>query len=230
MIDGIDFEFLITADGSHTIRNKNLDVTYHSRHGAIKESMHVFINAGLQYMMAKKNRLKIFELGFGTGLNALLTLLETERSELYVDYTGIDTNPLPVGAIEQMNYPVLLENKANDGILKNMHTIPFNEVNTISGKFNLTRINSGFEAFNSIETFDLIYYDAFAPNAQPELWTQEIFEKIKGMMNEGGCLVTYCSKSDVRRAMQAAGLTVSKLPGPPGKREMIRAENISSTI
>ncbi|MCU0388860.1 MAG: tRNA (5-methylaminomethyl-2-thiouridine)(34)-methyltransferase MnmD [Chitinophagaceae bacterium] len=226
----LDIELMTTADGSHTLRNKTFDVTYHSKFGAIQESRHVFMEAGLHYMANKRSQLKIFEMGFGTGLNALLTLIEGETKHLKIEYTSIETNPLPLSSVKHLNYPEILGKPEISETFLKMHAPVYDEPIDITDHFKLTRINATLQEFTTAEKFDIIYFDAFAPNAQPELWTAGIFSKMKDMMKEGGCLVTYCSKGDVRRAMESVGLSVRKLQGPPGKREMLRAENLPSSL
>ncbi len=214
---------MITADGSHTIRLPEQNITYHSHYGAIQESLHVFIQAGLHEVIRRKKALNIFELGFGTGLNALLSMAESERHQLQLNYHGLEAFPLEIAMVEALNYETLLPGLPVKDWLKTLHTSPAGETVHLSKHVTFTRTQALWQAFESKETFDLVYMDAFAPEIQPELWTEEVFIKMNGMMQPGACLVTYCSKGSVRRAMKAAGLTVTKIPGPPGKREMVRA-------
>lgn len=209
-------EIFLTGDGSSSIQIPSQNVTYHSRHGAITESMHVFIDAGLSYWherWPKEETCHIFEMGFGTGLNALLTLQEAKKLQRKVIYTAIELYPLEKEIIDQLNYsyPAL-------------HACEWEKEIQLTPFFSIEKIKASLFDFSISRPFNLIYYDAFAPSAQPELWTKAIFEKIYKMLLPGGMLVTYCSKGDVQRAMKAAGLIVEKVPGPPGKREMIRAE------
>lgn len=199
-------ELQLTADGSHTIAIPDLNVTYHSTHGAIQESMHVFIQAGLQAV--QQPLVRIFEMGFGTGLNALLTM---QYATTPVYYYAVEQFPLTAAEVEGLSYGDTL------------HQYPWNEDVEISDQFTLHKAHGSLLEITPGQTFHLIYYDAFAPKAQPELWTREVFEKLYSFLVPGGMLVTYCSKGDVRRAMLAAGFTVEKLVGPPGKREMLRA-------
>jgi tRNA U34 5-methylaminomethyl-2-thiouridine-forming methyltransferase MnmC len=200
-------ELRLTADGSHTIAIPDMNVTYHSTHGAIQESMHVFIQAGLQALQLPAVR--IFEMGFGTGLNALLTM---QYAITPVYYYSVEQFPLTAEEVAGLSYGNAL------------HAYPWNEDVKISEQFTLHKAHASLLDVNPAQTFDLIYYDAFAPGAQPHLWTKAIFEKLFGLLVPGGILVTYCSKGDVRRAMLAAGFQVEKLAGPPGKREMLRAQ------
>lgn len=229
-------EIQVTADGSHTIAIPALQVTYHSRHGAIQESRHVFIQAGLMAVPSTE-KIHILEMGFGTGLNALLTLQYALQQQQSVSYTSFELYPLEAQQVANLNYAQQLnaENEHSEGRLEQMftgmHEAEWEKDTRIHPLFSLHKTNQSLlnlplphEQAKSLFTgFHLIYYDAFAPNAQPELWTAELFSKLWGTLVPGGILVTYCSKGDVRRAMQAAGFTVEKIPGPPGKREMLRA-------
>lgn len=218
---------VITKDGSHTIHLPELDVTYHSRHGAISESRHVFIEAGLKFRAIHpyESPLKILEMGFGTGLNALLSLDLAEKEALPLHYTAIEAFPLPAVLAGALNYTDLLQQPGLEDRFAELHRAPFDKDLPISPHFILKKLKGKIQdllpQWNS--AFDLIYYDAFAPLAQPELWTPTIFEQLYKASKKDGILVTYCSKGDVRRAMMAAGFVVSKLPGPIGKREMLRA-------
>jgi len=218
-------KLIITKDGSHTISVPEMKVTYHSVHGAIQESMHVFIQAGLRdsgvFDFLGVNH--VLEIGFGTGLNALLTLIEADKQKNRIYYTAIELYPLNEAEISSLNYCEQLNKPNYKRLFEKMHQGEWEEMFEITDYFRLTKIKCSLPDFSSGNSFFLIYFDAFAPNAQPELWTKEVFEKLYNMMTEGGRLVTYCSKGDVRRAMQAAGFNVVKLPGPAGKREMLRA-------
>jgi tRNA U34 5-methylaminomethyl-2-thiouridine-forming methyltransferase MnmC len=217
-------EVIRTADGSHTISIPELNVTYHSRHGAIQESLHVFIEAGLHHLldrMEQPGAIRIFEMGFGTGLNAFLTALEAEQKQRKMHYTAVEPYPLAPEEASPLNYTETLQHNA---VFSSLHQCPWHEDVLITGHFTLRKEKTSLANFSTTQPFNLIYYDAFAPAAQPELWTREVFEKLYGMLASRGILVTYCSKGDVRRALMAAGFTVTKLPGPPGKREMLRGE------
>ncbi len=221
---------VITKDGSHTIHLADLDVTYHSVHGALTESRHVFIDAGLQYRLSLPYHppLQILEMGFGTGLNALLSLERAEMGSLPFAYTGIEAYPLSDEIVDRLNYVKHMKRTGLEESFKELHQAPFEKEIQITPHFIFKKIKSTIqEALPQwVSCFDLIYYDAFAPLSQPELWTPAIFNQLFDSMRPGGILVTYCSKGDVRRAMQGAGFEVWKLPGPPGKREMLRAVRI----
>jgi tRNA U34 5-methylaminomethyl-2-thiouridine-forming methyltransferase MnmC len=225
----------VTTDGSHTIAIPEMDVSYHSKHGAIQESMHVFIEAGLHDVSIKSlSQVNILEIGFGTGLNALLTAIEAEKIQQKNVYTSIEAYPLTKEEYNQLNYGTLL----NQQLLFNaIHEAAWDEPVDINPYFNLQKIKYSItpipfklsrsaqkDPINFINNINLIYFDAFAPTAQPELWTIEVFNYLFSLLSEHGILVTYCSKGSVRRTMEAAGFTVEKIPGPPGKREMVRGE------
>ena len=218
----METKIIITGDGSHSIEVQQLNAMYHSVYGAIRESRHVFIEAGLNYLLNSSTAfpVRIFEMGLGTGLNAFLTLIEAEEKRVKINYTSIEKFPLSFQRVNALNYPQYLQNK--DLLLK-LHESKWAATVAISEYFTLRKEEADLEEYNCSGNFHLIYYDAFAPKAQPGLWTTEIFEKLFHMLQTNGVVVTYCSKGAVRRAMVAAGFTVKKLPGPPGKREMLRA-------
>jgi tRNA U34 5-methylaminomethyl-2-thiouridine-forming methyltransferase MnmC len=212
----------LTADGSHTIQIDELNVTYHSKHGAIQESRHVFIDAGISYLHQVKqlNEYRILEMGFGTGLNALLTAIFADQMNVHINYHSVEAFPLTADEVAMLNYGTLLQQVS---FFSQMHAAPWNTATPIHPKFELNKHYCELSSFITQEPFHIIYYDAFAPTAQPELWTVEVFEKLYRLLKPEGLLVTYCSKGVVRRAMEAAGFRVTKLQGPPGKREMVRA-------
>jgi len=217
-------KLILTGDGSHTISMPELNVTYHSIHGAIQESKHVFIEAGLKSLtLAEAAKLNIFEVGFGTGLNALLTIIEAEKLQKEIHYDTVEPFPLGSSETRSLNYCKQLGREELQPIFEQLHSCEWEKKVNITENFGFNKSRTNLLNLETSETFELIYFDAFAPNTQPELWTNEIFEKMFAMLEPGGILVTYCSKGDVRRAMQAAGFIVEKLPGPRGKREMTRA-------
>lgn len=214
-----------TGDGSVTIHLSQWDEQYHSKHGAIQEAQHVFIKMGLEYWLGlnKENKPAILEIGFGTGLNAFITFLEAQKLQLKLNYTGVEAYPVSAAEIKDLNYTKMLsaENQA-DSFLR-MHEILWNEKVDISEYFQLEKQQKRFEEINDINKYDLVFFDAFGARVQPELWTEEIFAKMFKAMKNNSVLVTYSAKGSVRRAMQTAGFIVERLPGPPGKREMLRA-------
>lgn len=218
-------KIILTKDGSHSISIPEMNVTYHSVHGAIQESMHVFIQAGLKDsgLFDTIGVNSILEIGFGTGLNALLSLIEADKHKSRLYYTAIELYPLKETEVAGLNYCEQLNQPQYKPLFERIHETGWEEMYEITNHFRLTKIRSNLLDLSSKDQFNIVYFDAFAPGTQPELWSKEIFEKLYGMMTDGGILVTYCSKGDVRRNMQSAGFTVEKIPGPPGKREMLRA-------
>ena len=213
----------LTADGSHTIAIPAMQVTYHSMYGAIQESMHVFIESGLKPLLHSYQTIHIFEMGFGTGLNALLSFQCAMQHDQKIYYYAVELFPLQMNEYASLNYVAQLQNDLLQPYFIQMHESVWEKDIIIHPLFTLHKTNRSLLNLSTYQPFNLIYFDAFAPGAQRELWTQEVFEKIFCLLGENGTLVTYCSKGDVRRAMIAAGFKVEKLPGPPGKREMIRA-------
>ena len=215
----------ITADGSHTISIPQWNVTYHSIHGADQESLHVYIREGLKYQLSKKadGILSVLEMGFGTGLNALLTLRESAREGRRIYYQTIEQHPLTQAETDPLNYDEVLDEPILHSCLMTIHSASWDEDVRINPYFCLHKTHAALQdvAFNG--SFDLIYYDAFDPLVQPELWTEEIFEKLYNCLVPGGILVTYSCKGSVRRAMKSVGFIVEKLPGPSHKREIVRA-------
>lgn len=213
-----------TADGSDTISVDELGVSYHSKHGAIQESIHVFIEAGLAFyktQMPDKQPVRVFEMGLGTGLNALLTCQYAHKNSVNISYTAVEQYPVTKEEVSVLNYSSLLQDDTN--ILTNIHASEWENATGISDTFSFKKVYTSLQEYVPDEQYDIIYYDAFAPNAQPELWTTDIFSKLYSMMSDNAILATYCSKGDVRRAMVSVGFDVQKIPGPPGKREMLRA-------
>jgi tRNA U34 5-methylaminomethyl-2-thiouridine-forming methyltransferase MnmC len=217
----------LTEDGSHTIAIPSMNVTYHSKHGAVQESMHVFIRSGLIYFIQNSGlpvdkTINIFEVGFGTGLNALLSLEQSVLLNRKIFYQTIEAFPLSTEEIVQLNYPSLLNEDLKQNFIA-LHTCAWNTIVQLHPLFAFKKIQITLEQFETKQQFHIIYFDAFDPVAQPELWTETAFKKMFDMLFNKGILVTYCSKGAVQRAMKAAGFSVEKLKGPPGKREIIRA-------
>ncbi|WP_076547745.1 tRNA (5-methylaminomethyl-2-thiouridine)(34)-methyltransferase MnmD [Maribacter ulvicola] len=215
-------EIIITGDGSKTIQIMDWQEQYHSKHGAIQEAYHVFIKSGLD--LFKDQELSILEIGFGTGLNAFITLIEYEKRNLQVNYTGVEAYPVSAEELDQLNYLEELESLSRKDDFDLMHAASWGQEIEITSNFKLTKQQKLFKEIDDINTFDLVYFDAFGARVQPELWTVEIFQIMFNAMKSGGILVTYAAKGSVRRAMLEVGFRVEKLPGPPGKREMLRAK------
>lgn len=213
----------ITEDGSHTLYVPELNEHYHSTHGAIQESLHVYLEAGLHH--CGKQEINLLEIGFGTGLNAFLTLLDTERSKKTVKYTTLERYPVSLPDAEKFNYSELL-NPSRKDIFMQLHSSPWGDWVEITPTFHLKKLQLDAGRLNEFRPgtlFDLVYYDAFAPEKQPGIWTEEIFNRLYTLSNSGAILTTYCAKGAVRRMLQSAGYHVERLPGPPGKREILRA-------
>lgn len=211
-------EIILTEDGSHSLIQTELNETYHSIHGAIQESAHIFIDAGLK--KCAKDTLQVLEIGFGTGLNAFLTLLETTHQK--ITYTAIELYPLSTESACLLNYPDLLAPNQKDAFYQ-LHTAPWHNHIQLTPQFELYKIQDDFSKMRLTGQFDLVYFDAFSPEKQPEMWTADRFSMLYDCCKSGAILTTYCAKGMVRRALQSAGFTVERIPGPPGKREIIRA-------
>lgn len=217
-----------TSDGSHTLFVPELGEHYHSVHGAVQESMHVFIKHGLAAVTIGEEPLHVFEMGLGTGLNLLLTALQPLNR--HVHYTAVEAYPVEPNEAASLNYGGLFaeQPKAKE-LLQRMHALPWNHAAELKPKFTLHKIHAKLKdvSWELLPNFSLVYYDAFAPTVQPALWTEEVFAKIFNQMQPGGILVTYCAKGSVKRALKAAGFVLEALPGPPGKREMTRARKVA---
>ena len=218
----------LTADGSSTLYTDRFKDTYHSIHGAIQESEHVFIKMGWDTVYKDKKELHVLEMGFGTGLNTLLIALRSAQQAIPVHYTSLEAFPISKSDAASLNYGELLNASP---LFDSIHNANWNESVQISPYFNLHKKHVSILDFESREKyFDLVLYDAFTPIAQPELWTKDVFLKLHQWMNAGGVLTTYCAKGDVRRAMKDIGFKVERLPGPPGKREMLRAVRCDDSV
>ena len=213
-------ELLTTKDGSHTLYHQELDETYHSRHGAIQEAYHVFIKSGLE-LLKSKNEISILEIGFGTGLNACITYLESLKSGQNINYNSLEKYPVEKKIWEKLNYAQNLNIEVST--FEKFHEVAWNSPQYISEYFILNKIQNDLNSYKANIEFDLIYFDAFGPRVQPDLWTEEIFKSMLEVLKPNGILVTYSCKGDVKRAMIKAGFKIEKIPGPPGKREMLRA-------
>ena len=216
-------ELRLTADGSPTLYVPELDETYHSMHGSVQEARHVFIENGLRFVATKSKQVNILEVGFGTGLNALLTALYAKENVIHVNYVGLEAYPVEEAIWKEINY--LTDAEARSLYTKIM-AHPFGEMISIDLNFSLFKEAKLIQDWVANETFDLIYYDAFGPRAQAEMWELPIFEKLYSLLNVGGALVTYCAQGQFKRHLKSLGMRVENLPGPPGKREMTRSTKI----
>jgi tRNA U34 5-methylaminomethyl-2-thiouridine-forming methyltransferase MnmC len=213
-------ELVTTEDGSHTLYIPEINEHYHSIHGAITESRHVFIEAGLKQI--EDSNIEIFEMGFGTGLNAMLTLEEAMRGGRHIVYSALEKYPLGNEITGSLNYGKLLSPSAGKHFMA-LHECAWQQAKSVTNNFTLFKIRGDLLDLDTRDRYDLVYFDAFAPDRQPELWTTGIFTRIHRSMKRGAILTTYSAKGQVRRNMTDAGFHVEKLPGPIGKREMIRA-------
>lgn len=216
-----------TADGYNTLYIPEMDEHYHSVKGAYTESRHIFINMGFLHSSAARPR--ILEIGFGTGLNAILTLIEADKLGKHVVYDSLELYPLDWKLVESMHYSDSFEEKYHNTFFE-MHNSPWNERIELTDYFSLRKINCNFtdvDGWYNGGIYDIVYFDAFAPEKQPEMWDIALFRQIAEMMESGGILVTYCAKGCIRRALQECGFKVERLPGPPnGKREILRATKV----
>ena len=221
---------ITTKDGSHSLFTEQFEEIYHSTNGAIQESTHVFIQAGFEYALqqfqpfSNESPLKIFEVGFGTGLNALLTIIESQKRNIPIYYETIEKYPVATEVARQLNYASLLGFEKCVEAFNTLHSLSWNAVYSINPLFSFKKNQADFTEFKlPAAQFHIIYFDAFAPENQPEMWTLEGMKKLYNALLPNGCLVSYSSKSVFRKILMEAGFKVEKLPGPPGKREMVRA-------
>lgn len=214
-------EIIRTKDGSTTIHIKDWDECYHSKHGAIQEAQHVFIKNGLA--LYQNQSVSILEIGFGTGLNAFITYLESKKLDLEINYVGVEAYPVSISELSAMNYVSELNADDKSAIFNLFHESNWGEKLVIDPFFSITKRQQFFEEITDCEQYDLIYFDAFGYRVQPDLWSTSIFKKMHAALRPGGKLVTYAARGVVKRSMIEVGFAVEKLPGPPGKREMFRA-------
>ena len=212
-------EIYLTEDGSSTLKHSLLGDSYHSTGGALSESQHVYIGAGFDYI--ESNEISVFEMGFGTGLNCALTLQRAAQRNIAVDYHTVELYPIDVEVVEGLNY--FREDAVMRAMFESLHTARWNDAVQISENFSLTKYHDSLERVKPNRVFDLIYFDAFAYDTQPELWSREVFEQMAAMTKQGGVLVTYSSKGVVKQALREAGFEVKRLPGACGKHHMLRA-------
>lgn len=216
-----DVRVIVTADGSHSLLNAELDETYHSRHGARQESDYVFIEQGLRFWLERnqQNQLTILEIGLGTALNAWLTFRLPEAQSRQIRYFAIEKYPLPDAVWQQLNYA-----GTDRALFEKIHTLLWNSWQPVTTTAALFKCECALQELKMPDLkFDLIYYDAFAPNKQPDMWAFDMLEKTVQNLRQGGVFVTYCAKGQLKRDLKNLGLEVTSLPGPPGKREMVRA-------
>ena len=216
-------KIFITKDGFPSVMSSTFKETYHSINGALSESKHVFINAGLKYVAAQKQNIRLLEVGMGTGLNAALSCEHASKENIFVDYIAIEPFPLESEIVEEF---IKICNNIDTNLLaffKQIHNVQFNQDVIFHPHFHFQKINHTFNNFKPKVSFDLVYYDAFSPAVQPEMWTYQVFEKLYECMQDNACMVTYCAKGIVKRYLRSIGFQVQTLKGANEKREMIRA-------
>lgn len=207
----------ITADGSHSLRHELLGELYHSDRGAVGEALHVYINAGFCHAVENGiNKIRVFEVGFGSGLNTWLTLKSAMELNVQVEYHAVELYPVELSTASMMNF-------TTDPRFMELHRAQWNVPVAITDNFTLIKYLTNFESFQFFTKFDVVYYDAFTPDVQPELWSEELFTRLYGSMNNGGILTTYTAKGAVKQALRSAGFVLERLPGALGKRHMLRA-------
>lgn len=211
-----------TNDGSHSIYLSEMDEHYHSVHGAMQESQHVFVETGFNYL--KSPNIQLFEVGFGTGLNAILTYCAAKKQNKAVKYYTIEKYPLDASITNQLNYTKLIPDEYAT-VFHKLHNAPWNQEITIDSNFTLHKIQADFIVYNNYDenSFDLIYYDAFAPNKQSKMWNEKLLYKCYAMLKTSGVLTTYTVKGDVKKWLKKIGFHIERLPGPIGKRHILRA-------
>lgn len=217
-------EIIASDDGSSTIFLPEMNETYHSTHGALQESQHVFIKKGLSYLADKQDNITILEIGFGTGLNALLTYLFATQRTNKLSYHTLEPFPLEADIVAQLNYPQCITKKGVDKLFQELHVSDWNVQNTLHPNFTFYKYEQKLEEFTQLsKSVDLMYFDAFAPSRQADMWTLEQIERVANVMKPGGILVTYCANGQFKRNLKALDFELEMLDGPPGKREMTRA-------
>lgn len=218
-----NIQIIVTADGSHSLLNTALDETYHSRHGATQESVYVFIQKGLEHWLheSKRRSVSVLEIGFGTGLNALLTAQFAKDNNIIIEYTTLEAFPLDESIWSQLNYG---NSAGSSALLKEIHRAGWDKPQEIYPAFKLSKCHTSLEKVKlPTEIFDVVYFDAFAPNKQPEMWQLPMLEKVVASMKPQSTFVTYCAKGQLKRDLRSLSLDVETLEGPPGKKEMVRA-------
>lgn len=218
-------KIIITEDGSSSLELLDVNEHYHSTFGAIQEAQFVYLNNGLAYFINKNEAksISILEMGFGTGLNSFMSFLYAQKHQIITNYVGIEAFPLNADEVAQLNYVQQLKAQESAAVFAALHQIKHNDSAHITPFFKLTLNTNPLDKFEASSLFNIIYFDAFGPAIQPELWTAAIFTKMYDALKPNGILVTYSAKGSVRRTLQAVGFKVERLQGPPGKREMLRA-------
>jgi len=215
-------EVILTADGSKTIYIQEMDENYHSTNGAFQEAMHVFIQNGIRTRISN-DEITVFEMGFGTGLNALLTLVEAVNSNRTINYIGIEAYPVESELIKEINYEKLVDEQFTE-YFSMMHSLSWEQKHILHPNFTFQKIHLKIQDYQPLNSsVDLIFFDAFGPKVQKEVWTIDVLKKMHDMLKPNGILVSYCAMGQMKRDLKSLGFKVEGLPGPPGKREMTRA-------
>lgn len=213
-----------TQDGSNSLFSERFGVSYHSKYGAWQETQHIFIQAGLRYALIDRDQIHVLDIGYGTGLNCLATLFHTLSRNIGLTYEAIEAYPVDNQTLERLAFAKTLDWNVDQATLEGqLHAQVWPSTWSPNGQTTINKRKQRIEDFQASEAFDVVYFDAFAPEAQPELWTPEIFARMYSALRPGGILVTYCAKGQVKRDMKSVGFTIERLAGPPGKREMTRA-------
>ena len=210
-----------TNDGSNTIKLSDCNEHYHSIHGAVNEAIHVYLENGLRFLNLKN--ISVFEMGFGTGLNTFLTYIYSNDNRCKISYHTIDNEPLSYNFVKRLKYPEQLDKINEENIFNKIHSCEWNIEHILSPSFRIKKIHECIHNYSFKSKFDLVFYDAFSPRIQPKLWEEDILKKVSNQLNSKGVIVTYCAKGEVKRSLKNLGFEVNSLPGPIGKREMIRA-------
>ncbi len=219
-------QLINTSDGSHTIKHLGLNETYHSTHGAIQESRHIYIQQGLHYVIDQfhPRSLRILEMGFGTGLNALLTMIDEKADNIKKTYHAIEVYPVPDDILEQLNYPDHLHHQKAAQSFSELHKAAWNKDVKLNADFTIHKMHADICSLELREDFyDVVYFDAFAPRVQPEIWSKSVLANVIGAMGNKGVIVTYCANGQFKRNLKDLEMQVEEVPGPPGKRVMVRA-------
>ena len=216
-------EIKVTGDGSKTLFIPEWNENYHSSHGAVQEAKHVFLKYGLGEKL-NQEEVSIFEVGYATGLNAILTYEFAKDHSLKINYDSIEAYPVTIEEVEYLDYVSLFECLELKEVYKKMHDDAWNESMLISNNFQLKKIHDKLERYQLQDNqYDIVFFDAFGPRVQEGMWSKSHFENLYNSMKSEGVFVTYCAKGQVKRDLKAVGFEVETLPGPPGKREMTRA-------
>ncbi|WP_422361073.1 tRNA (5-methylaminomethyl-2-thiouridine)(34)-methyltransferase MnmD [Reichenbachiella sp.] len=227
-----DIKVIETRDGSSSLLIPEMNETYHSTHGAITESEYVFLKMGVNHFREthpNQKEIKILEIGFGTGLNAWLTALVAQESKIKIKFTSIEKFPLDANLVNQLNYKDKKESDESRVLFEKVHNADWDNECAVTEWFNLTKIQIDLANFNPTnESFNLIYFDAFAPSKQPEMWSQEVLKKMFDLLKTNGVFVTYCAQGQFKRDLKAVGFATEELDGPPGKKEMTRGTKINT--